>query len=296
MTAVTAVRTPTLVRTRAELEQVRAGLEGPVAVVMTMGALHEGHATLVREARRRAGSVLVTIFLNPLQFGAGEDLAKYPRTLDADLELLAAEGADVVFAPAPDVVYPDGDPGIKVSAGALGDVLEGASRPGHFDGVLTVVAKLLHLARPDLAYFGQKDAQQLLLIRRMARDLDFPTEVVAVPTVREPDGLAMSSRNMYLTDFDREVALTLSRSLEAGRAAAGEGASAVRRAARDVLVSEPLCRVDYLALVHPTTLDDVPEWYSGEALLAVAARIGSTRLIDNVPLVLGAQTAAGGAR
>ncbi len=287
--SVAAVTTPTLVRTRAELEQVRAGLEGTVAVVMTMGALHDGHATLVRRARERATTVLVTIFLNPLQFGAGEDLAKYPRTIDADLELLAAEGVDIVFAPAPDVVYPDGDPGIKVSAGGLGDVLEGASRPGHFDGVLTVVAKLLHLVRPDLAYFGQKDAQQLLLIRRMVRDLDFPTEVVAVPTVREPDGLAMSSRNRHLTAFDREVALTLARSLDVGRAAAAEGASAVRRAARDVLVSEPLCRVDYLALAHPTTLQDVPEWYSGEALLVVAARIGSTRLIDNVPVVLGAR-------
>ncbi len=284
----TATGRPTLVRTRAELQSARERLAGPVAVVMTMGALHEGHATLVREARTRAQSVIVTIFLNPLQFGAGEDLAKYPRTIDRDLELLGHEGVDLVFAPAPGAVYPDGDPGVLVSAGRLGAVLEGASRAGHFDGVLTVVAKLLHLTRPDLAYFGQKDAQQLLLIQRMARDLDFPTEVVAVPTVREPDGLAMSSRNTYLTDFDREVALTLVRSLEAGAAAAGEGASAVRRAARDVLVREPLCRVDYLALVHPKSLDDVPEWYSGDALLALAARVGSTRLIDNVPLVLGA--------
>ncbi len=266
----------------------RAGLDGVVAVVMTMGALHEGHVALVREARKRAASVIVTIFLNPLQFGVGEDLAKYPRTLDADLLLLADEGVDLVFAPAPDAVYPDGDPGVRVSAGALGDVLEGASRPGHFDGVLTVVAKLLHLTRPDLAYFGQKDAQQLLLIRRMARDLDFHVDVVAVPTVREADGLAMSSRNMYLTAFDREVALCLSRALTAGEASAGEGASAVRRAVRAVLLAEPGCRVDYLALVHPQTLDDVPEWYSGEALLALAARVGPTRLIDNVPLVLGA--------
>ncbi len=279
---------PTVVRTRDELDAARAELDGPVAVVMTMGALHEGHATLVREARRRAGSVVVTIFLNPLQFGAGEDLAKYPRTLDADLDLLADEGVDLVFAPAPDAVYPDGDPGVRVSAGGLGDVLEGASRPGHFDGVLTVVAKLLHLTRPDLTYFGQKDAQQLLLIQRMVRDLDFAVEVVAVPTVREPDGLAMSSRNAYLAAFDREVALCISRALAAGEAAAGEGASAVRRAARAVLLGEPGCRVDYLALVHPQTLTDVPEWYSGEALLALAAHVGPTRLIDNVPLVLGA--------
>jgi pantoate--beta-alanine ligase len=255
---------------------------------MTMGALHEGHAQLVRDARQRGKSVIVTIFLNPLQFGANEDLAKYPRTLDADLDLLSAEGADVVFAPGPDVVYQDGNPGITISAGRLGMVLEGASRPGHFDGVLTVVAKLLHLTSPDYAYFGQKDAQQLLLIRRMVYDLDFPVEVVATPTVREPDGLAMSSRNAYLTDLDREVALVLSRALRAGEAAAPEGASRVRRAARDVLVLEPLCRVDYLALVHPRTLLDVPEWYRGEALLAVAAHVGSTRLIDNMPLVLGA--------
>jgi pantoate--beta-alanine ligase len=275
------------VRTREDLASARAELAGPVAVVMTMGALHDGHATLVRRARESAASMIVTIFLNPLQFGPNEDLAKYPRTFDDDLELCAREGVDLVFAPGPDVVYPDGDPAVRVSAGRLGDVLEGASRPGHFDGVLTVVAKLLHLTRPDAAYFGQKDAQQLLMIRRMVRDLDFGVDVVAVPTVREPDGLAMSSRNTYLTPFDREVALALSRALAAGEKAAPEGASAARRAARDVLVAEPGCRVDYLALVHPDTLDDVPEWYHGEALLAVAARVGATRLIDNVPLVVG---------
>ncbi|WP_337062335.1 pantoate--beta-alanine ligase [Kineococcus sp. G2] len=274
-------------RTRAELSAARSQLEGPVAVVMTMGALHAGHARLIERARARAASVVVTIFLNPLQFGAGEDLARYPRTLDADLELAAAHGADLVFAPTPDVVYPDGEPGVRVSAGPLGSVLEGASRPGHFDGVLTVVAKLMHLTRPDLALFGQKDAQQLLLVRRMVRDLDLGVEVVAVPTVREPDGLAMSSRNRYLTPCDREVALVLRRALAAGEAAAAEGPSAVRRAARDVLVAEPAARVDYLALVDPHDLADVPEHHRGEALLAVAARVGSTRLIDNVPLVVG---------
>jgi pantoate--beta-alanine ligase len=283
------VSQPAVARTRDELAQARAGLPGPVAIVMTMGALHEGHAALVREARRRAASVIVTVFLNPLQFGPGEDLAKYPRTFDDDLALCTAEGVDLVFAPGPDVVYPDGSPGVLVSAGRLGDVLEGRSRPGHFDGVLTVVGKLLHLTRPDHALFGQKDAQQLLLIRRMVRDLDFGCEVVAVPTVREPDGLAMSSRNMYLTALDREVALTLSRALAAGEAAAPEGASAVRRAAREVLVREPLCLVDYLVLVHPETLEDVPEWYRGEALLAVAGRVGTTRLIDNLPLLVGAE-------
>jgi pantoate--beta-alanine ligase len=281
-------RPPVVARTRPELEAARAGLPGSVAVVMTMGALHDGHASLVRQARQEADHVVMTIFLNPLQFGRNEDLAKYPRTFDADLELCTAEGVDVVFAPGPDVVYPDGDPGVRVSAGRLGDLLEGKSRPGHFDGVLTVVAKLIHLIRPDRAYFGQKDAQQLLLIRRMVRDLDFGCDVVAVPTVREPDGLAMSSRNTYLTPLDREVALVLPTALQAGEAHAPEGASAVRRAARDVLVREPLCLVDYLVLVHPMTLEDVPEWYRGEALLAVAARVGTTRLIDNVLVNIGA--------
>lgn len=278
---------PVVARTRPELVREREQLTGTVAVVMTMGALHAGHAELVRRARERADAVIVTIFLNPLQFGPGEDLAKYPRMVDQDLEVCAKEGVDLVFAPGPDVVYPLGDPAVRVSAGRLGDRLEGASRAGHFDGVLTVVAKLLHLTRPDLAYFGQKDAQQLLIIRKMVADLDFPVDVVAVPTVREPDGLAMSSRNIYLTPFDREVALTLSRALHAGEAAAPEGATAVRRAARDVLVREPLVLVDYLVLVHPDTLDDVPDWYRGDALLALAARVGTTRLIDNLPLVLG---------
>jgi pantoate--beta-alanine ligase len=278
---------PALARTRAELAVERAKLSGRVAVVMTMGALHEGHATLFRRARERFDSVIATIFLNPLQFGPGEDLAKYPRTFDTDLGLCTREGVDLLFAPGPDVVYPEGDPGVRVSAGRLGSLLEGASRPGHFDGVLTVVSKMLHLTRPHAALFGQKDAQQLLLIRRMVRDLDFGCEVIAVPTVREPDGLAMSSRNTYLSALDREVAMTLPRALHDGIMHAPEGASAIRRAARDVLVREPLCRVDYLVLADPETLDDVPEWYRGEALLAVAARVGTTRLIDNVLVKVG---------
>jgi pantoate--beta-alanine ligase len=278
---------PVVARTRTELAEARARTQGRVGVVMTMGALHAGHAALIREARRSCGTVLVTIFLNPLQFGPAEDLARYPRTFDDDLALCTREGVDVVFAPGPDVVYPDGDPGVRVSAGRLGEVLEGRSRPGHFDGVLTVVAKLLHLTAPDAAYFGQKDAQQLLLIRRMVRDLDFGVHVAAVPTVREPDGLAMSSRNTYLTQLDREVALTLVGALRAGQAAASEGASAVRRAARAVLVAEPLVLVDYLVLVHPESLEDVPEWYRGPALLALAARVGTTRLIDNALLTIG---------
>ena len=278
---------PALARTRPELAAARAALPGTVAVVMTMGALHPGHVELIRQARKLAQHVIVTIFLNPLQFGPNEDLAKYPRTFDADLELCTAESVDLVFHPSPDVMYPDGDPRVRVTPGELGNRLEGASRPGHFDGVLTVVAKLFHLTRPDFALFGQKDAQQLLLIRQMARDLDFDVEVVAVPTVREPDQLALSSRNMYLTELDREAALALSKALAAGQAACPEGPSAVRRAAREVLVREPLCLVDYLVLVHPETLDDVPEWYRGNALLAVAARVGRTRLIDNLPLTVG---------
>ena len=279
---------PVVARTRDELSEARSALDDDdVAVVMTMGALHEGHATLIHQARKTHRHVVVTIFLNPLQFGPKEDLSRYPRTFDADLEICTAAGVDVVFAPTPDVIYPDGDPGVRVSAGPLGDVLEGQSRPGHFDGMLTVVGKLMHLTRCSAAYFGQKDAQQLLLIRRMCRDLDFPVRVVAVPTVREPDGLAMSSRNTYLTDSDRETALCLSAALRAGADAAPEGPSAVRRAARAVLVREPLALVDYLVLVHPDTLEDVPEWYRGEALLAVAGRVGTTRLIDNLPVLVG---------
>ncbi|MFN2320468.1 MAG: pantoate--beta-alanine ligase [Dermatophilaceae bacterium] len=280
--------TPVVVRTRSELREARAALrDGTVAVVMTMGALHDGHATLIRTARERADHVIVTIFLNPLQFGPKEDLSRYPRTFDSDMEICTQEGVDLVFAPTPDVIYPDGDPGVRVSAGPLGDVLEGQSRAGHFDGVLTVVGKLLHLTAADRAFYGQKDAQQLLLIRRMARDLDFPVEIVSVPTVREDDGLAMSSRNTYLTESDRETALCLSRALRAGADAAVEGPSAIRRAARAVLVREPLALIDYLVLVHPHSLEDVPEWYRGEALLAVAGRVGTTRLIDNRPVLVG---------
>ncbi len=210
--------TATLLRTAADLHaRARTGRR---AVVMTMGALHEGHATLIRTARKIAGpdgEVVVTVFVNPLQFGAGEDLDRYPRTLDADVELAGRSGADAVFAPSVDEVYPGGEPQVRISAGPMGERLEGAARPGHFDGMLTVVAKLLHLTRPDVALYGQKDAQQLALIRRMVRDLNFGVEIVGVPTVREEDGLALSSRNRYLSPAERRTALALSQALFAGR-------------------------------------------------------------------------------
>jgi pantoate--beta-alanine ligase len=255
-----------VVSTREELAAARKALPGRVAVVMTMGALHEGHAALVRRAREVADSVVVTVFVNPLQFGANEDLDRYPRTLEADLAVCEREGADVVFTPTPDVVYPS-DPVVRVSAGAIGDGFEGASRPGHFDGVLTVVLKLLHLTAPDVALFGQKDAQQLAAIRRMVDDLDVPVEVLAVPTVREPDGLALSSRNRYLSADERQAALVLSRALATRDVAAG----------RALIQAQPGVDLDYLERVDSRTFEAAPD---GD-LLVVAARVGTTRLIDN---------------
>ncbi|MBT2382712.1 pantoate--beta-alanine ligase [Streptomyces sp. ISL-11] len=283
-----------LTRTAEELRALpRAGRR---AVVMTMGALHEGHATLIRTARELAGpegQVVVTVFVNPLQFGAGEDLDRYPRTLDADVEISGKAGADTVFAPAVEEVYPGGEPQVRITAGPMGERLEGASRPGHFDGMLTVVAKLLHLTQPDLALYGQKDAQQLALIRRMVRDLNFPVEVVGAPTVREGDHLALSSRNRYLSAADRTTALEISRALLTARQEAPLGAGAVRRSAGAVLDAaarlDPPLLLDYLALVDPADFTEVPDGHTGEAVLAVAAKVGATRLIDNIPLDLGAQ-------
>ncbi|HUX70712.1 MAG TPA: pantoate--beta-alanine ligase, partial [Cellulomonadaceae bacterium] len=223
--------------------------------------------------------------VNPLQFGPTEDLDRYPRDLEGDLTLLAAAGVDLVFAPTVEVVYPDGDPTVTVSAGVFGEVLEGAARPGHLDGVLTVVLKLLHLVRPDVALFGQKDAQQLMAVRRMVQDLDVPVRIDAVPTVRDPDGLALSSRNAFLGPEDRVRACGLSAALFAGAARAGSGADAVRAAATAALRTAGL-EVEYLALVDPVTVAEVGDRYAGEAVLALAARVGSTRLIDNVPLTL----------
>jgi pantoate--beta-alanine ligase len=253
---------------------------------MTMGALHEGHASLIRAARARAGGGLVTVsvFVNPLQFGPGEDLDRYPRTLAEDVRLAEQAGADLVFAPAVDEVYPGGEPQVRICAGPMGERYEGATRPGHFDGVLTVVGKLLHLTRPDAALFGQKDAQQLALIRRMVTDLNFPVEIVAAPTVREPDGLALSSRNRYLSAAERDRALALSRALFAGRDARDGGPEAVRKAAAASLTDADGIALDYLALIDPADFTEAAADHTGPAVLAVAAKVGRTRLIDNIPL------------
>ena len=263
------------------------------AVVMTMGALHAGHLALVEHARSLADLVVVTIFVNPLQFGPTEDLARYPRDLDRDLALLSGPGLlrpqDVVFAPTVDVVYPDGEPTVRVSAGRVGELLEGESRPGHLDGVLTVVLKLMHLTRPDVAVFGQKDAQQVAAVRRLVRDLDVPVDVAVHATVREADGLALSSRNAYLAPDERARALGLSAALDAGRRAAdgGQGPEQVLAAARAVL-DERLSdddAVDYVALVDAGTFAPADAGTS-DAVLLLAARVGATRLIDNAPLTL----------
>ncbi|MGN9842992.1 pantoate--beta-alanine ligase [Nonomuraea sp. H19] len=269
-------------RNREDLVKARAG--GEVALVPTMGALHEGHRSLMRLARARADQVVVSIFVNPLQFGPNEDFSRYPRTFDADLEICRAEGVDVVFHPAAEDIYrPERQ--VSVSSGEMGTIVEGASRPGHFDGVLTVVLKLFNLVQPHVAVFGQKDAQQLALIRRMVADLDVPVEIVGAPTVREPDGLALSSRNRYLSASDRQGALALSRALRAGAAEAAP--SRIRAAAQAVLdAAQPELAVDYLVLVDPATFTEVSESYAGPAILAVAAKAGNTRLIDNVTLTL----------
>jgi pantoate--beta-alanine ligase len=271
-----------VVATRAEFVAGRAELSPAVGLVLTMGALHAGHGALLDAARAANDSVVATIFVNPLQFGPTEDLARYPRSLQADLELCEKAGVDLVWAPEVSDIYPDGDATVTVAPGPLGAVLEGRTRPTHFAGMLTVVAKFLNLVRPDRAYFGEKDYQQLTLIRRMVGDLDLGVGIVGVPTVREPDGLALSSRNVFLSDAQREHALALSRALFAGQAA-GPDALAVIAAATAILAAEPGVGVDYLAL-RGADLDEVPP--HGPARLLVAARVGPTRLIDNVGVTL----------
>jgi pantoate--beta-alanine ligase len=269
---------------RAALEAARAAGAG-VGFVPTMGALHAGHRSLLAAARRETGYVVASVFVNPLQFGPTEDLATYPRDRDGDLAVLEAEGADLAFLPGDREMWP-AEPQVRVRVGALGERLEGARRPGHLDGVATVVAKLLHLVGPSRAYFGQKDAQQLAVIRRMVTDLAFPNEIVACPTVREPDGLAVSSRNAYLSAEERARATVLYRSLDAGRTrfAAGERDPAkIELAAEELLRSEPGVEVEYVALVGPDGFEPVERAEAGQ-VLAVAARVGRTRLIDNVIL------------
>jgi pantoate--beta-alanine ligase len=280
---VTAMTVPAVAETATDLCRLRDALPGPVALVPTMGALHEGHRSLVRAARQRAATVVVSVFVNPTQFGPDEDFDRYPRTWDADLAALAEEGADLVFRPGVDEVYPPGALGVTVQPGPLGEVLEGAVRPGHFGGVLTVVAKLVGLVRPDVALFGEKDYQQLTLIRAMARELALGVEVIGVPTIREEDGLALSSRNRYLDPAERAAALAISAALRAGAAAGPEGADAVLSAARAVLAAEPALVPDYLELTDP---DLGPAPTVGPARLLTAARAGSTRLLDNIAITL----------
>jgi pantoate--beta-alanine ligase len=260
-------------------ENQRAGL------VPTMGALHEGHLSLVRAARAQCDSVVVSIFVNPLQFGPNEDLAKYPRTFERDCELLEREKVDILFAPSVDDMYPK-NAVTCVTVEGMSEKLCGRSRPGHFRGVTTVVAKLFHIVEPELAFFGQKDAAQCAIIRRMVRDLNFPVEIIVGPIVREPDGLAMSSRNAYLSPQERESALVLYRALSEVQMRFDQderNAARLAEAGELALSQEPAARQDYLEIVDPATLEPVWEIRS-ETLVALAAFVGGTRLIDNIVL------------
>lgn len=274
-----------MVRTRAELRAALAGSARPLGLVPTMGALHAGHASLIARARAESATVLVTIFVNPRQFNETADFDRYPRDKSADLRLAGAAGADLAWIPPVEEVYPEGFR-TTVRVGSLTEPLEGAARPGHFEGVTTVVAILLGLASADRAYFGQKDAQQLLVIKRMARDLGIGTEIVACPIVREADGLAMSSRNMLLTRDQRDAAPVLRRALLAARSwyDAGErDGEALRAAMRETLASEPLAKPDYVSCADPATLNELAR-ITDAALLSMAVRFGDVRLIDNEPL------------
>jgi pantoate--beta-alanine ligase len=275
-------------RETAKLREALAGRRrdgATIGLVPTMGALHDGHVSLVREARRTCDVVVVTLFVNPAQFGPGEDLAAYPRTEEADLALLAAESVDLVFAPEPDEVYPTGF-ATTVAVGGLTDVLCGDPQrrgPGHFAGVTTVVAKLFNVAEPDVAFFGQKDAQQVAVIRRMARDLDFPVRIEVLPTVREPDGLALSSRNRYLDADERRRAAALHRALEAARSTATAGAPVAEAidAARSELAAEGI-DPEYVEARDAEDLTPAESFNGRPILVALAARVGPARLIDNI--------------
>ena len=275
-----------IIKSKAEMRQACRDAPRPLGLVPTMGALHRGHLSLTDRARADCASVAVSIFVNPTQFGESEDFAQYPRDLDADLDLLQQHGADLVFVPDAAEIYPPGF-ATWVDVGPIGERLEGAARPGHFRGVATVVAKLFALTAPDCAYFGQKDGQQTVIIRQMARDLDLNVAIIVLPTIREPDGLALSSRNIRLTPQQRQAAPTLYRALQAGNAQwqAGEKSAAIiRYAALQELQSEPqLDAIDYISLAAPETLTELDQATPG-ALLSVAARLGAVRLIDNVVL------------
>ena len=277
-----------IIHTIAEMRQgvSEARNKGTVGLVPTMGALHEGHLSLVRAARRECGVIAVSIFVNPTQFAAGEDLARYPRTFDEDCELLVREEVDLVFAPAPEEIYPAGGAGTYVEVPGIGDRLDGASRPGHFRGVATVVAKLFNIVQPQVAYFGQKDAAQVAVLRAIVRDLNIPVELRVCPTVRDADGLALSSRNRFLSPEERQSALSLPRALLRAKALLERGTCAreqLRAVMLEELASAPGLRIDYADVVDLHTLEPIPN-ACGVALAAVAAWVGTTRLIDNVLL------------
>ena len=274
-----------IVSTLDELRSARSILDEPVGLVPTMGYLHEGHLSLVRRAAQECASVVVSIFVNPMQFGPSEDLSAYPRDMERDLRLLEPLGVDLAWTPTPEIMYPDGYQ-TWVEVEALTDPLEGAQRPGHFRGVTTVVAKLFNGVQPAKAYFGQKDAQQVTVIRQMARDLNFPLEVVVCPTVREEDGLAMSSRNAYLDPEQRQAATVLFRALNAAKDAYESGehdAEKLRVLMRETIAVEPLAEMQYVSCADYDTLQEL-ETVSGKALLSMAVFVGKTRLIDNFVL------------
>jgi len=276
---------PVVIESVAELRRELDGRD--VALVPTMGALHDGHLALIERAKQLASTVVVSIFVNPLQFAAGEDLDRYPRTLAEDLEKLEALGVDVVFAPTVDELYPSWPIETTIKAGQVGSLYEGRSRAGHFDGVLTIVGKLLNIVRPAHVLFGQKDAQQVFLVSRMVADLNMGVVVDVVETVREDDGLALSSRNRFLDAKERRAARTLSIALEAAASSADRGIDAVLAAAQSALMGEALVKLDYLKVVKPATFLPVDDDYRGPAVVLIAAIVGTTRLIDNEPIHLG---------
>ncbi|WP_349902634.1 pantoate--beta-alanine ligase [Parafrigoribacterium humi] len=283
-----------VVETIAELRARLADARGDgrsIALVPTMGALHDGHLALVARAREIADVVVVSIFVNPLQFGPAEDLDRYPRDLDADRARLDGHGVDLVFAPSVAEMYPNGEVQTRVVAGEVGSLYEGAARPGHFDGVLTVVDKLLGIVGPTVVLFGQKDAQQAFLVKRMVADLNLPVTVETVPIVREARGLALSSRNRYLSEEQRTAALALSAALAAATASAALGAPVALGTARAILDEQPLVKLDYLVAVNPTDFLSVEDDYHGPATVLVAATVGTTRLIDNAAVHLGPPSA-----